>query len=254
MLRYLYVILVLASGAFKGQTSGWAPCSKEEISAAYHKVCAWMIREESYSFNLSYSSYRDYFTVKKEDASVGLYKRSQDNFYCEALGITTLQNGHIKITVDSAERIIALTDPGTLGNAVLMEPETLVAYLANVKMIRKKEIGRTTLYRIDFRKNELFEAYEFQVKENGLLERLVYYYSERTEEEYPEEGGKPVTETKIKPRMEIEFSNYKSPVRFSNSAFSEKPFIDLSGGKTRSSATLKDYKIIDYRLKANKQN
>lgn len=209
------------------------------------------MQTKSYAFNLKYTSYKSHTSREIEETSKGYYKRNENNFKCEAMGVLNFQNNKFKITVDSADKIISVSDPSSL-NFSITEYSEMEKMLGNVKALRKKSIGKSTTYRIDFKNNEIMEAYEFRVSESGLLEQSVYYYSEQTENEYPDEGGQPTIGFKVKPRLEIEFTEYKYPVAFKESEFSELAFVVPERNKITATNKYRTYHLIDYRYKAKK--
>ena len=229
----------------------WEPASKQEIISAYQKSCEWFSNTSSYFFRLKYTSFKDAISNIPLESSEGYYKRVANNCITEAMGIKTIQNQSFRITVDTSDKLITIMDPGNLSPAItsLAEMETL---LGNTKSLKKARHGKKILFRIEFYKNEQFEAYEFLVNEKGILESLTYYYSEQTEKVYSEKySGKPA-EIKSKPRLEIRFFGHEIPARSVESEFTERTIIRNDKGKLSLVAAYRNYRILDYRLQTSK--
>ncbi len=132
MRKLLYIILL--AGFTASSQNQWQTCGKAEVIKAYQDICDWLIKTDSYSFGLNYSSFKNHTTREIEESSRGYYKRSENNFKCEAMGVLNFQNNHIKISVDSADKIISVSDPGSL-NFSTMEFKDLDKMLDNVKLL-----------------------------------------------------------------------------------------------------------------------
>ena len=105
---------------------------------------------------------------------------------------------------------------------------------------------------MNFIKNELYEAYEYTINEKGLLESLIYYYSEQIEEDDGEGQYLSPIKTKVKPRLEVLFSNYQAPVVIAESEFQEKLIVLNDKQKINLLDKYKTFQIKDYRYQAKK--
>lgn len=242
---------MLSNNSFTQTNPAWQPASKEEIVASYKKVCDWLIKTPNYSFHLKYTSYKNHSSNEIIESSEGYYKRLGSKYKAEAIGMKTIQNEKVRIIVDTSDKIIALTNPATLSPNI-QSSEDLVKLLENVKALKKKIIGKNTNYRIDFKKNELYDAYEFTVNEKGLLEKLVYYYSEQTEKEYGDGGDEKPYETTMKPRLEIIFSNYMIPAKINEAEFTDKSIVLADNKKVTLLEKYKSFQVKDYRFQEKK--
>lgn len=218
---------------------------------SYKNVCNWFINNTNYSFDIKYTSFKNHSSSEIIENSNGYYKRSGNKYVTQAVGIKTIQNEKLRMIVDTNDKVIAISNPSTLAPNI-QSSEDLNKLLENVKSLKKKINGKTSVFRIDFKKNELYEAYEFAVNEKGLLEKLVYYYSEQTEKDYGDgEEQKPVV-VKIKPRLEIVFFNYQIPANINESEFSDKSVVLAANSKITLLNKYKVYQLKDYRLQEKK--
>lgn len=247
MRKILFIILLQGTLSIFAQTNPtWQNTTKEEVVAAYKKICDWFVSTTSYSFSLKYASYKDHFSSEIIESSTGFYKRSGKKYISNAVGIKTIQNDKNRIVVDSADKLIAITEPGTL-SPTMQNPDELLKLLEKVKSLKKKNINLITTYKVQFLKNELYDAYEFSVNEKGLLTKLIYYYAEQTEREYGDGENEKPFDTKVKPRLEIDFLEYTSPLKIQDDEFNDRAILIAANNKVTTLDKYKNYQVKDYR-------
>jgi len=198
---------------------------------------------------MTYTSYKDHQAKNVAEHSEGYYQRSGNNYKTEAAGVKTVQNSKVRMIIDSANKVISLTEPTNL-SPNLPSAQDLTTLLQNVKALKKKKDKTHCTYRVEFNKNTQYEAYEFTVGEKGLLEKAVYYYSERSYKDYGESGDEDPIELKVKPRMDVLFENYAFPIKTKESDFSETGISFREQNKVILSDPYKTYSIRDYRAQA----
>lgn len=229
-----------------GQAQSWEKASNQQVSGAYKKACNWLVNTPSYYFKLKYASYKDHLSKEQVECSTGYYKRVANSLATEAAGQRTIQNEKLKVIVDTADRVVTVMNPGNL-SPVIASTEDLDLLLANAKNLRRMRLGKSERYRIDFNKNDQYEAYEFVVSDGGMLETLVYYYSEQVEKIY-DENSERGREVKMKPRLEITFSAYQVPAKHVAFEFSERSVLVQENGKISLTGEYKNYRLLDYRV------
>lgn len=251
MKKSLYIFFVFISAISTAQVGAWEVATKNEVISSYQKTWTWFTNTQNYAFKLKYTSYKDYVSKEIIESSEGYYKRLGNKYKTEAIGIKTVQNEKIRIIIDTLDKIITVLNPGKL-NPALTVAKDLEVMLDNVKALKKRKIGKSTCYRIDFIKNELYEAYEFTINEKGLLESLVYYYSEQIEED--DGDGQYITpiKTKVKPRLEVLFTNYQAPIVIAESEFQEKSIVLNDKQKINLLDKYKAFQLKDYRYQEKK--
>lgn len=256
MIRTINIVLLfmcLCISMSYAQPAAWQTSSKQEIMQQYQDACNWLMNTPSYFFKLKYASYKDYVTKEIIESSEGYYKRVTSNYSMEALGIKTVQNSKMKVTIDTANKTVTLMSPASL-SLTIADAEQLETMLTNTKALRKIKTSKTSVsYRLDFNKNSLYEAYEFSVNDKGILERLTFYYSEQdnTANEYGQESPEKKGE-KMKPRLEILFFGYEVPANYSKSEFEDSWVVVSEKGKVHLTGAYKNYRLLDYRLQSDK--
>jgi hypothetical protein len=233
------------------QTPVWESTSKQELIAAYQKACNWFINTPSYAFKIKYAAYDGHQSNKLNESSEGYYKRVAGSYISEAAGIKTLQNTNLKLVIDTADKIVTLMNPASLSPNMASTQE-LEELLNNVKALKKTKLAKTTKYRVEFNNNELYQAYEFTTNEKGLIIGLTYYYSEQAEHNDEENNFEKNRAVKIKPRLEITFSNFQIPANYAESEFDEGGIVTKEKQKISLKPAYSTFRLIDYRLQAKK--
>lgn len=245
---FLLILIVFYSNA---QVGAWELATKAEMIAAYQKACTWFSNTQNYAFKLKYTSFKNHTSNEVIESSEGYYKRLGNKYKTEAIGIKTVQNEKVRIIIDTTDKLITVLNPGKL-NPSLTESKDLEVMLDNVKALKKRKVGKSICYRIDFIKNELYEAYEYTINEKGLLQSLVYYYSEQTEDDDGDGEYTTPIKTKVKPRLEVIFSNYQTPIAIAESEFYEKLVVLNGNQKINLLDKYKAFQVKDYRYQAKK--
>jgi hypothetical protein len=235
-------ILLLSALSFYAQTQGSA---REDFIKAYAKLWNKLTGMENYSFQLDYRSYKDHNEREPFETATGVYKKSGKNYMCNVLGIKTIQNSRMKITIDSAEKLIVLTAPQNISPAA-MNLDQVRDLLDNAKSLTKKIVGKYTTYRIEFNKNELYQSMEYRFEAEGGLTQLSYYYAEQTDRDYNENGD--MIDMRLMPRLDVCFSAYKQE-KSGEGEFAESNIVVQQNNKLIASGKYRGYEVKDYRFK-----
>lgn len=248
---YIILLFTVIFSVSTAQVGAWEVATKTEMIVAYQKTWTWFTNTQNYAFKLKYTSYKDFVSKEIIESSEGYYKRLGNKYKTEAVGIKTIQNEKVRIIIDTTDKLITVLNPSKL-NPALTDAKDLEVMLDNVKALKKRKIGKSVCYRIDFITNELYEAYEFTINDKGLLESLVYYYSEQIEEDDGDGQYLSPLKTKVKPRLEVLFSNYQAPVTISESEFQEKSIVLNDKQKINLLDKYKAFQLKDYRYQTKK--
>lgn len=230
------------------QTISWETSSKEELRAAYEKAITWFTNNSNCKVDINYFSYSDYATTKPYDHSTGFYKRNNENLHSSAMGITTIQNEKLSLVIDTVNQIIVIKNKSEF-NKTPVDSKSLSDLLDNVKSLKKQNRNEgETAYRLDFKPNELYSAFEFIINTKGQFTRIIYYYSREMQQDEENKNS-----LKGKPRMEINFSGYQTNTSFNyDKEFSEKIFLNEVAGKIVLNGNYKKYEMKDYRFEVKK--
>jgi hypothetical protein len=248
MRKFSFLIAVMLAGhvLLSQTTAAWQAASSTEIVQAYQKAYGWFSTTGNYAFKLKYTSYKNHSSDEVREVSEGYCKRLNNKHRTAALGTLLIQNENYKTTIDTVDKLIVISN-AEKSIPVIADVKDMMALLKNTKALKKKTGTGNVSYRIEFNKNSLYEMYEFTVNNKGYLEKLVFYYSEQTEEQYPNTGSPRPVEIKTKPRLEIAFSAYEVPAKITEADFVEKNIVMTDPKKIILLNNYKSYRVKDYR-------
>jgi hypothetical protein len=247
-LKYLVVVFAISmlflSFIKKSIVSEWEASDKTDITKVYEKAMEWFSKNTNCKVDVKYFSFKDYTSTTAYDQLTGYYKRDKDNIHSFALGINTIQNAKMCLVIDSVNTMIIVKNKSDLKQP-LFDAASFSQLLDNVKAMKKqKSENNETVYRIEFKPNELYTATELVINDKGLITVVKYYYSK----ELKEDEDDPKT-YKGRPRMEVHFDAYQTDVNFNyDKEFSEKKYLKEEAGKIVLNEVYKKYELKDYRF------
>lgn len=252
-MKYFAYILLFSIGLVnisftKGRVSSvWENASKEEFLAASEKASIWFTKNTNFKVDIVYSSFKDHTSSNAHDVYLGFYKRQNNSFSSSAMGVLTIQNDKMRISVDSVNKLILLQNK-TEVNQAPADMKSSSELLDRVKSIKKQKLENGDIsYRLDFKPNELYSAYEFTINNKGMLVSMKYLYSKELKSE---EEDKVI---KGKPRLEVSFSNYQTDLKFNyEKEFSEQIYLKEDGKNIVLNDSYKKYEFKDYRYAVKK--
>ena len=242
---YLVCTLLTVQSVYSQVGPLWQAAKDAEVVQAYQKAYNWFTANNSYAFKLKYTSFKNHTSAEVKEVSEGYCKRINHKYRTVALGTLMVQNEMYRAVIDTLDKFIVFTDPDK-GVPVMADSKVMLDLLKNTRALKKKKESNKTTYRIEFNKNSLYEAYEFTVNDKGFLEKLVYYYSEQTEERFESTKNESPVKIKTKPRLEITFDSYEVPAKITENDFMEKNIV-ADAKKIVLLNKYKGYGIKDYR-------
>jgi hypothetical protein len=240
MRKYVITIFFLTASSGFSQTLNWTDITMEELSDKFIQTNQWYTQNTTYSFDITYDSYENYTTSVPVEEKKGVFVKKDESFFSILMGIVTIQNDQQKITVDSANKYITVNGADKSISQAVNVNEYL-NYLKFSERMSKKDMGNTTIYRVDLGRAAQIKAYELTIDNEGYVVRIVYYYV------LPTNGSTPAE--KSKPRLEISFSNINLKPNVNNIDFSGRNYITSDGQKISAASGYQSYKIIDNRIK-----
>jgi hypothetical protein len=246
MRYYKYILFqMLICASFSAQTSIQLQAEKAEFIESYKKAWAIMSETENYSFKMRYLSFSDHKTMLVTETASGFYTKSGNNYRSYILGIKTVQNTTVKVSIDSIEKLIILSNPDKIALPVT-NTDQLEELIENTKKVSKRSEKGSVVYKIDFKQNDLYESYELKLNSNGVLEQMTFFYSTIKDKDYEESiQGKEVS---VSPRLEIHFDDFKVLAKTKEGEFSEKLYVLLDNKNVKKTERYKTYTIKDYRI------
>lgn len=184
-LRFLIISLWFQwTGLAMAQTQ-WQEMSWDEYSAFYKNVGE-KYDMEAYHIDLRYSTYKGHKSTTPFESSLGYMGRKGGQSYSYVMGILTLQDDEIKVTVDSINMVVAINHaPEELSNQFSSEQfENSKQY---IKSIGKRSDGDLIVLNLKYIDNAPIERMEFGFNKRSYLQYISTYY--RDKKEYEDEEG-----------------------------------------------------------------
>lgn len=246
ILIQLFVFSILCFSFKQGvKTNAWEIASKAEVLIASEKSSDWFSKNKNYKVDITYSSFTDHSSTSAHDTYNGFYKKDNSNFHSSAMGVNTIQNEKMKLTIDTVNHMIILNNKTEMNQAPA-DSKKFSELLDKVKSITKQKGDNEEItYRLEFKPNALYHSYEFKVNGKGLLVFMKYYFSKELKEEDNAMKGKP--------RLEVSFSNYQTNVGFNyEKEFSEKLYLKEERKKIVLNDKYQKFEFKDYRFTEKK--
>jgi len=245
MVFKLYISVFITALSVAKPTDNWNIITVDEMSKEIKKIEAFYKNTPAYSVSVTHASYKSYTATSSEDKMNGYFmKDAKNNYHSYVLGIHSVQNNKIKITVDSLNKSILINEPDKAftKEVKVKEIEQMLKICTSVKKQNGTEISK---YRFEFGKGTQYAAYEIWVNMDSRLQKIILYFNA----EFPSDPDNDKS-VKTKPRAEIVFSNYKTGIKpVYKDHFDETKYIKLSGDKYIPTEKFKNYKVYDLRAK-----
>lgn len=245
MVFKLYITLFLTAISLTTPTDNWKPLTVDEMGKEIKKIEEFYKTTPAYSISVSQASYKSYTAVTTEDKMTGYFiKDAKNNYHSYALGMHTIQNSKIKITVDSLNKSILINEPDKSFTKEVKTSDIgqMLKTCSAVKKITGTDGNR---FRFEFGKSNTFSAYEIWTGKSAQIQKIIMYFNA----EYPSDPNNEKS-PKTKPRAEISFSNYKMNVKpVYSEHFDESKYIVIKNGKYEVTEKWKGYTVYDLRVK-----
>lgn len=215
----------------------------QQLKEDIRKVNETYAKTKAVSMKIQYRLFQNYVTAIPFEDKSGSYIRQGQNYVSQLLGITTLQNGSLKLSVSDAEKTIIVSDAdkkmASPGNEML---DSLVSRCSKIEFTDLGD-GRK-LYRLRFEKTAFFEydMIELQIGSTFFVEKLVLYYREAVVLDDTNGSMK-----KEKPKLEISYSEINTQPVITADQFSETKYVRRSGKTFLPAAAFANWKILNYK-------
>jgi hypothetical protein len=207
---------MIASFAFAGSDKQWVSVDRKELSQTLEALNRIIAKIEYGGATITTASYDDYISTTYHQRTEGYFKRSGNEYYSYMLGTRTIQDNDQRIVIDSSKKVICIADP-TISMNNVVDAGSYASMLKACSSIQKAQWEGYTYYKMVFPPGQRMTSYEFSIKDS-LLQRIVIYYDIEVKKG-----------SKIKPRMEVEFSNWKTGTKYSADVFSIGKYVSKKG-------------------------
>ncbi len=199
-------------------------------------------KDESYSFDCDYLFFTDPAIETPElEMKSSLICNKKKELFMTQFGRSMYQNQLIKITIDSTDNKIILSDP----ELVLFNRNTTEGFKDIIKSDCKVKInnsGSIKKYYFEFTKNPKYLAAELWITPQKMIRKYILYTASEILDETAEESRL------IQPRLEVIFKNHHfgKSVDLSKMPKAED-FIQVIAGEFMPTTRYQNYTLIDLR-------
>jgi len=238
LLSLIVFFLPLISTAQQANTS---------VAEGLHEVNQAYLKTASLRMNVNYVLFPSYTSTVPFESEKGVFMKQGRNTYSDLLGIVSLTNAGISLTIDSNEQTIVATDPpdNSMMNPSLVNIDSALRVCNSVTADPSGD--QLMLYKLRF-DNLSFSDYNaidvYVNKQTHFIDRLILYF--RTEVDLDETDN---SKLKDRPRLEISYTSISTSPVFKSGQFSETPYIRISAKKMTCTPAYATYRLINNKLK-----
>jgi hypothetical protein len=243
MMKYFIIFLFLAvSGAAVAQST-----IRQQAAADFRLVNEAYSGSEKLQMDVNYTLFPSYTSTVAFEKEKGVFMKQGTSTYSCLLGIVSLSNSRVSVTLDSNEQAIVVADPADRrsGTPSLVDVDTLLQMCSSIEY--KEQEGGLKFYKLKFDGVTFSEYNAIEVYIDGktnFISRLMLYY--RVEMDLDEEGPKCA---KDRPRLEIVYTGINTNPVFSENQFSETSMIKYSGKAYVAASSYSKYRVINNKIR-----
>lgn len=219
---------------------------RKQAAADFRAVNEAYTNSDKLRMDVNYTLFPSYTSLTPFEKERGVFMKEGKNTYSNLLGIVSLSNSKVSLTLDSNEQVIVVADPAGKrnGSPSMVDMDTLLGSCSSVEY--KLLAGDLKFYKMKF-DGVLFSEYDaievYIDPKSNFISRLMLYY--RVELDLDEEGS---ACAKDKPRMEIVYSNIDTNPVFNTDQFSETRMLRPNGKSFSPAPAYSKFRIVNNRI------
>lgn len=215
----------------------------QQLKEDVRKVNETYAKTKTVSMKIHYRLFQNYATAIPFEDKTGTFIRQGQNYFSQLLGITTVQNGSVKLSVSDADKTIIVSD----ADRKIAAPSNVMidSLIKRCSKVEFTDLGEgRKLYRLRFEKTAFFEydMIDLQFGSNYFIEKIVLFYREAVV--LDETAG---NMKKEKPKLEISYSEINTQPVVAADQFSETKYIRKSGKTFVPATAFANWKVLNYR-------
>lgn len=218
----------------------WKAISRTDFSKILVEMNQTYDHAISFRLDVTHASYKDYTSSIPSDQVKGFISRSGDQMKSKLLGIQTLINSKYKLVIDSASRVIMLSNPEKI-SGTLITREDMLDNMNLCNSIDYLEENQLTIYRMSFDDNYPYKFVNFSINKIGLVQKMEFFMNTDVSENH---SG---FLQNSKPRIEIICENYSLSASYPDNYFDEAKYIRFVEEKPLPTEEYSKYKVLDLR-------
>ncbi len=241
-IKTILFIIFFASTApvVLAQNANWETVNTEDYVLFIKDIETFYNSKPSMRCNLFTNLYEDRFSSKSLESSWGDFIRQDNYLYSFMYGVKTIQNNKIRLTVDTLEKVLVITD---VKSTQMESPFTNIKdinFLANnIQSILKTKVNDINILKINFIDNEEINYLELYYTQT--LNKINVYYNAKIDEDLSASAT---------PKLEMQFLNQIfTPIK-NTEIFSIAKYVkDIGNNKYSPMPQYSNYEFFDQRLK-----
>jgi hypothetical protein len=231
-----YILFFNTCFAF-GQ-SRWVDISLEDFEVLAEKVGT-VYQTDNYCIDLKYITYKGKQNNNPYEVSVGFAQKSKGKDYNYLLGITTITNADIKLTLDSINKIVGIS----YGNKDIDESKILDQYKevkALVNNIATTDLGASKITRIEYKKTSPIAKVELTTNRKYEIISMMIYYAQA--KEYEDDEGNILSDYLS---FKIDYIDFQKKEKYKEIGINQIVSETKDGYKL--TPAFKEFELIDFR-------
>lgn len=241
---FILIGLFILFDSFKPIGLNWQPVDIKIVANELKELQASYSKLTNYSVNIKYLTFDTKSNSDVHDKSNGYMIKSGIYTKSRLLGIYSVQNEKLRVTIDSAKKTVHVSnafkfqDPGFSLN-------DYTKILGFCKTVKKATNNNIVAYRFETKNTEGLIAQELYL-ENGITKEVNVYYA--NEHFYRENND--MKKEIVYPRLQVLFSDYNPKIKIVASDFTlDKIILELKDKKIKLTENYRGYKLTDGRIK-----
>lgn len=239
MRRLLYIGLIF-SGSLNAQV--WDTISLEDFSVAIVDAEEKIDIKKSFSYEASYTFYNDHKSSTPEMTEKTIVTVLNGvELHMTQLGRIIVQDASTNLILDTATRTVAIA----YANPNLIRKKTsedFTSFLSSECKAMKKAAANFTKYRLEFPEPARYEAAEVWINKDGTVRKYILFGRKEIVDDSEE------SELRIKPRMEITYTDYRFGSNVNTTIPLVSDFISTDNNEIKLTSQYEDYELIDLRI------
>jgi len=237
--RVLLLILLVANSSLFAQQ--WKPVSKAEALNILSKMKLWYKEHPDYSVKVNHTSYIGYSNTTPHEQSEGYLTVRGKFYHSNMLGIETIQNAKYKITIDTSDKNIIISNPDDWNSEVSDLVDSNALRLVTSYYLMKHD--NLISIRLDYKPGSKLERHEITLNSDYRVSEIAFYFSRGTYDETSQESENE------KPKVVVKYSDYKLKDLSSKDDFDSENYIVLSdSNKLKPALSYSDFQLFDSRI------
>jgi len=232
---YTMILTMLFPGMI--YSAEWTQMTNEEFRTEYKKMFERFTKIGNYSVNVSMESYENTSDKTVHEVSKGYISKYGDKIHSFLVGIHTIQNHDTRLVIDTANKIIVVTNSQSTSPEEI-SPGITDEYLKKISSARKKYENGVTYYNVQLPSGLPFSSYTIGFNQKGLINDVNITMNKDIKNDRGED---------IQPCVRIKYEEWNVTPSYKDSDYSFSKYVTKLDGKFILKDVYQDYEFHDQR-------